>query len=129
MGDGFGPRRAPCRGCSSMHEGADFDPGNGTPIRAIAAGVVVETNAPGWAALGVHARIQHVIDGQVVTSVYAHMQVGSMGLKVGDRVAPGQVIGRVGSTGASTGPHLHFEIRLGGTRAVDPVAWMHAHLG
>jgi murein DD-endopeptidase MepM/ murein hydrolase activator NlpD len=129
ISDGFGPRVAPCAGCSSNHEGVDFDAGNGAAVRAIAAGVVVETNNPGWAALGIHVAIQHVIDGKVVTSAYGHLQVGSMPVRVGDTVHAGQLIGRVGSTGASTGPHLHFEIRVGGTTPVDPVAWMHAHLG
>jgi murein DD-endopeptidase MepM/ murein hydrolase activator NlpD len=57
------------------------------------------------------------------------MQVGSMPLKVGDLVHAGEQIGLVGSTGASTGAHLHFEIRVGGTTPTDPVVWMHAHLG
>jgi murein DD-endopeptidase MepM/ murein hydrolase activator NlpD len=129
ISDGFGPRVSPCAGCSSYHEGVDFDPGNGAPIHAIAAGVVVETNSPGYSALGVHVAIQHLIDGQTIVSAYGHMQTGSMHLKVGDHVTVGQVIGLVGSTGASTGPHLHFEIRAGGTTPVDPLAWMHAHLG
>lgn len=129
ISDGFGPRVSPCGGCSSNHEGADFDPGYGAQVHAIAAGVVVETNAPGWAALGIHVAIQHVIDGQVVVSAYGHMQVGSMPLKVGDYVYPGEVVGLVGSTGASTGAHLHFEIRAGGTNPIDPITWMHAHLG
>lgn len=129
ISDGFGPRVSPCSGCSSYHEGVDFDAPAGTPVHAVAAGVVVETNNPGWAALGIHVAIQHVIDGQVVTTAYGHMQVGSMTLEVGDVVTVGQVVGTVGSTGASTGNHLHFEVRVGGTTAVDPLAWMHAHLG
>jgi murein DD-endopeptidase MepM/ murein hydrolase activator NlpD len=129
VSSGFGPRISPCAGCSSFHEGVDFDPGAGAPIHAIAAGVVVETNSPGYSALGVHVAIQHLIGGQTVVSAYGHMQTGSMHLKVGDHVTVGQVIGLVGSTGASTGPHLHFEIRAGGTTPVDPLAWMHAHLG
>jgi murein DD-endopeptidase MepM/ murein hydrolase activator NlpD len=129
VSSGFGPRVSPCAGCSSFHEGVDFDPGNGAPIHAIAAGVVVETNSPGYSALGVHVAIQHLIDGKTVVSAYGHMQTGSMHLKVGDHVTVGQVIGLVGSTGASTGPHLHFEIRAGGTTPVDPLVWMHAHLG
>jgi murein DD-endopeptidase MepM/ murein hydrolase activator NlpD len=129
ISSGFGPRVSPCAGCSSFHEGVDFDPGNGAPIHAIAAGVVVETNSPGYSALGVHVAIQHIIDGQTIVSAYGHMQTGSMHLKVGDHVAVGQLIGLVGSTGASTGPHLHFEIRVGGTTPVNPLTWMHAHLG
>lgn len=129
IGSGFGPRASPCAGCSSVHEGVDFEAPYGSPIHAIAAGVVVETNNPGWAALGVHVAIEHVIDGQVVVSAYGHMQQGSMTLAVGDTVYPGQVVGLVGSTGESTGPHLHFEVRQGGTTPVDPLAWLHAHLG
>jgi murein DD-endopeptidase MepM/ murein hydrolase activator NlpD len=125
----FGPRVAPCDGCSSVHEGVDFDAGYGAQIHAIAAGVVVETDNPGYAALGVHVAIEHVIDGQTIVSAYGHMQVGSMPLHVGDTVYAGEVIGLVGSTGESTGPHLHFEIRLNGTTPTDPLPWMHAHLG
>ena len=127
--DGFGPRRSPCFGCSVHHEGVDFAPGSGTSVRAIAAGVVVETNNPGWTALGVHVAIKHVIDGETVISAYGHMQTGSMTLHVGDSVFAGESVGRVGSTGASTGAHLHFEIRVGGTAPVDPSAWMHSRLG
>jgi murein DD-endopeptidase MepM/ murein hydrolase activator NlpD len=129
INSGFGLRVAPCSGCSSNHEGADYDAGFGATVHAIAAGVVVETNNPGLAALGIHVAIQHVIDGTVITSVYGHMQVGSMALHVGDVVFVGQPVGLVGSTGASTGAHLHFEIRLDGTNPVDPVAWMRARLG
>ena len=119
--DGFGAR-------GGSHEGADLNPPSGTPIVAVAAGVVIETNAPGYSALGTHVRIQHLVDGKVVVSVYGHMISGSMPLKVGDRVAAGQFIGNVGNTGRSTGAHLHLEIRLGGTTAVDPVAWLNARV-
>jgi murein DD-endopeptidase MepM/ murein hydrolase activator NlpD len=129
ISDGFGARVSPCAGCSSNHEGVDFDPGYGAQIHAIAAGVVVETNNPGYSALGVHVAIQHIIGGQTIVSAYGHMQLGSMPLHVGDTVAVGQVIGLVGSTGASTGPHLHFEIRVNGNTPVDPLSWMHARLG
>ena len=129
IADGFGPRVAPRAGCSSFHEGVDFDAGYGAEVHAIAAGVVVETNNPSASALGVHVSIQHLIDGQAVTSVYGHMQTGSMHLTVGDIVIVGQVVGLVGSTGASTGAHLHFEVRIGGGKAVNPLAWMHARLG
>ena len=129
ISDGFGPRVPPCSGCSSFHEGVDFDAGWGAQVHAIAAGVVVETASPFNTSLGVYVTIRHVIDGQTVTSLYGHMQHGSMALRVGDTVYPGQVIGLVGSTGASTGPHLHFELRIGGTQAINPLPWMHARLG
>lgn len=123
----FGPRS--CSGCSSYHEGADLAAPGGSPIWAIADGVVIETNAPGYSALGVHVRLQHVVDGQVVTSVYAHMVTGSMSLSVGDTVVAGQALGAVGCTGSCTGNHLHFEIHPGGGAAVDPMAWLSSKLG
>jgi murein DD-endopeptidase MepM/ murein hydrolase activator NlpD len=125
----FGPRSSPCSGCSSMHLGVDFSAGNGAAVHAIAAGTVVEASRTDSGALGVYVAIRHVIGGQVIVSGYAHMQVGSMNLAVGSPVSVGQVLGRVGSTGAATGAHLHFEIRVGGTTYVDPLAWMHARLG
>lgn len=126
MSSDFGPRS--CAGCSSDHQGIDLNAPSGTPIGAMAAGVVVETNAPGYASLGVHARIQHLIDGQMVTSVYAHMQTGSMGLQVGDYVTAGQVVGLLGCTGSCTGAHLHFEVRPDGGTAVDPAAFLAARV-
>ena len=126
MSSDFGPRS--CAGCSSDHQGIDLNAPSGTPIEAMAAGVVVETNSPGYASLGVHARIQHVIDGQMVTSVYAHMQTGSMALQVGDYVAAGQVVGLLGCTGSCTGAHLHFEVHPDGGAAVDPVAFLAARV-
>ena len=127
--DGYGPRTPPCTGCSSFHGGVDLTAGYGAVVRSIAKGVVIETSSPFNTSLGVHVTIQHVIDGQVVTSLYGHMQYGSMPLKVGDTVYSGQQIGLVGSTGASTGAHLHFEIRPGGASTVNPMSWMHARLG
>ena len=128
VASGYGPRVAPCAGCSTFHKGVDFDPGYGAPVHAIAAGVVIETNSPFNAALGVHVGIEHVIGGQRIVSYYGHMQHGSMPLAVGDTVKVGQVIGLVGSTGESTGPHLHFEVWVGGA-PVNPLGWMHARLG
>ena len=127
--DAFGPRTPPCTGCSSFHGGVDLAAGNGNAVRSIAKGVVVETSSPFNTSLGVHVTIEHVIDGQVVTSLYGHMQYGSMPLRVGDTVYTGQRIGLVGSTGASTGAHLHFEIHPGGGSPVNPMSWMYARLG
>lgn len=123
ISDGYGYRS--CAGCSTFHEGIDFTPGNGYPIQSIADGVVVESEYSG--ALGQHVIIQHDIDGQVVQSIYGHMQSGSDTVAVGDAVSRGEVVGRVGSTGQSTGPHLHFGIRLG-SGLVDPYPWMLAHV-
>lgn len=110
-----------------MHNGVDFIPGGeGAPIRAIADGVVRVATEAG-ASYGVHVIIDHVIDGQAVASHYAHMLVGSLKVKPGDVVKVGQVIGNVGNTGHSTGPHLHFEILLNGTTPTEPLSWMEAH--
>ena len=126
LGDRFGPRVPPCAACSSYHRGVDFDPGYGTPIHAIANGVVIEVGNPSGD-LGVHVIIQHRIGHETVSSVYGHMILGSMSLHVGQRITIGQVIGRVGSTGESTGPHLHFGIQHGDV-ATDPLAWLRAHV-
>lgn len=89
------------------------DPGHGD-------GVVTVANAshPNY---GVYVIIRHNIDGQMVESLYAHMLRNSIAVRVGEHIRVGQPVGLVGNTGASTGPHLHFEVRLGG-RPVDPFA-------
>ncbi|OUE24664.1 Glycyl-glycine endopeptidase ALE-1 precursor [Clavibacter michiganensis] len=123
----FGKRIAPCsNGCSSNHQGVDFAPGLGAPIQAIADGVVREA-VNSDTGLGVHLVIDHVIDGQLVTSVYGHQLPGSLRVQAGDPVKVGQQIGQVGNTGASTGPHLHLEIRMADGTAVDPFAWLQEH--
>ncbi|WBU39070.1 M23 family metallopeptidase [Homoserinibacter sp. YIM 151385] len=117
-----------CAGCSSDHQGVDYNPGFGHPIVAIADGVVSETGNPSGA-LGVHVTVEHRIEGsaQTVKSVYAHMELGSMNLAIGDRVERGQLLGLVGNTGMSTGPHLHFGILLD-DEAVEPLGWMRANV-
>ncbi|PPF85832.1 M23 family peptidase [Clavibacter michiganensis] len=123
----FGHRIAPCsNGCSSDHKGVDFAPGMGAPIQAIADGVVREA-VNSDTGLGVHLVIDHVIDGQLVTSVYGHMLPGSLRVKAGDPVKVGTQIGQVGNTGASTGPHLHLEIHIADGTPVDPFAWLQEH--
>jgi murein DD-endopeptidase MepM/ murein hydrolase activator NlpD len=123
ISSGFGIRH--CRGCSVDHKGIDLVPGNGYPIQAVADGVVTEV-ASSDSGLGVHVIIQHLVDGQVVSSLYGHMQFGSMGLHVGDTVKRGQQLGLVGDTGHSTGPHLHFGILVDGVE-IDPYPWLLAH--
>jgi murein DD-endopeptidase MepM/ murein hydrolase activator NlpD len=109
--------------CSShwahCHTGLDFAAGTGTPIRAIMGGTVVWTTWGG--AYGNLTKIQHA-DG--VQSWYAHQL--SREVRVGDVVTAGQIIGRVGSTGNVTGPHLHLEVRTRGT-PVAPDRWLAAH--
>ncbi|GAA1696114.1 hypothetical protein GCM10009792_15120 [Microcella alkalica] len=121
ISSGYGDRVAPCRGCSSYHRGTDFTPGYGTPIQALADGVVSDRQE-GWS-YGSHVFIDHVINGQKVTTLYAHMETGSSPLVPGQSVAAGDFVGLVGNTGASTGPHLHLEVRLDGI-PVDPFAWL-----
>jgi murein DD-endopeptidase MepM/ murein hydrolase activator NlpD len=125
----FGPRIAPCGGCSTYHKGIDMNPGNGSPIQAIAAGVVREVSITDNGGLGVYAVIDHVIDGEPVSSVYAHMREGSLALSVGQQVDVGDLVGNVGNTGQSTGPHLHFEILLGGDTPTDPIRWLTERVG
>ena len=120
----FGPRIAPCGGCSTFHKGIDMNPGNGSPIQTIADGVVREVSATDNGGLGVYAVIDHTIDGELVSSVYAHMTEGELALSVGQAVSVGDLVGTVGNTGQSTGPHLHFEILLGGVTPTDPFAWL-----
>lgn len=124
ISSGFGERVAPCRWCSSYHLGIDLNPGAGTPIFAIADGVVLQAEYSGG--FGQHALIEHTINGQRVVSVYAHMTGGSSPLVVGEVVEAGDLVGTVGSTGASTGAHLHFEIRIDDI-PIDPFDWLTAN--
>ena len=127
LSDGFGYRTPPCDTCSSYHEGVDWLPGAGTQVVAIADGIVTDAaNTSGG--LGVFVTIKHVIDGEEVYSTYAHLAFGSMPYAIGSVVARGTILGAVGNTGASTGPHLHFEIRLADGSAVSPIPWLAQHV-
>jgi murein DD-endopeptidase MepM/ murein hydrolase activator NlpD len=123
MTSGYGYRS--CDGCSADHRGIDLTPGSGYPVKSVADGVVVlaEESDSG---LGVQVVVEHVIDGVAVRTVYAHLQYGSLAVSTGDTVARGQQLGVVGSTGASTGPHLHFEVLIA-EEQIDPLAWLIAH--
>lgn len=121
--DGFGPRVAPCSGCSTNHKGLDMLPGEGTPIGVVADGVVRETGETDEG-FGNYAVVDHVVDGQLVSTLYAHMQWGSLTVSEGQPVKAGQILGNVGSTGMSTGPHLHLEVWEDGVDPVDPAAWL-----
>jgi murein DD-endopeptidase MepM/ murein hydrolase activator NlpD len=108
----FGMRRHPILGYSRMHKGMDFRAGHGTPILAASDGRV---SAAGWSGgYGKQVRIKH--SGGLMTS-YSHMS--RIVAKPGSYVKQGQLIGYVGSTGLSTGPHLHYELYKNG-RAVNP---------
>ena len=121
---GFGIRE--CDGCATDHKGTDFNPGGGYPIQVIADGTVVSA---GWDATGYGYMVvvQHNIDGQNVQSLYAHMLDGSIAVTAGQQVKRGEVLGLVGSTGESTGAHLHLGILLDGA-FVDPYPWLLAHV-
>lgn len=125
VGSPFGLRAAPCAVCPTVHNGVDWNPGYGTTVVSIADGVVSMIGNPG-AALGTHLEIEHVVEGQLVTSVYAHLVAGSIPLQVGDRVRVGDPVGLVGATGTVTAPHLHFELRVDGV-TINPVPWMRAN--
>lgn len=120
----FGPRTDPLTGESAFHSGTDFAAPDGTPILAAADGVVtVAEFSGGYGGLIV---IEHRISGATVATAYAHMWQHGIHVTVGERVVAGQHIGDVGSSGRSTGPHLHFEVRPGGTNgeAVDAAKWL-----
>ena len=120
----YGPRIPPCFGCSSFHKGIDMNPGNGSPVQAISAGIVRELSHVDNGGLGIYVMVDHDIDGRRVTSVYAHLQEGSITVSEGQLIDVGDILGLVGNTGQSTGPHLHFEILLDGTNPTDPYAWL-----
>jgi murein DD-endopeptidase MepM/ murein hydrolase activator NlpD len=123
----FGPRIHPITGEPSFHTGTDFAAPDGTPILAAADGTVtVAEFSGGYGGLIV---IEHQIDGQTVATAYAHMWQSGIHVAAGDRVTAGQHIGDVGSSGNSTGPHLHFEVRPGGTsgEALDAAKWLNDH--
>jgi murein DD-endopeptidase MepM/ murein hydrolase activator NlpD len=111
---GFGKRRHPILGYTKMHKGLDFAAPSGTPIRAAGDGELIFVGRQ--RGYGNVIEVRH--DGSYET-LYAHMRRFAKGIKVGGRVKQGQVIGYVGNTGRSTGPHLHYEVRYQGT-AVDP---------
>jgi murein DD-endopeptidase MepM/ murein hydrolase activator NlpD len=127
ISDYFGARESPGGIGSTDHKGVDFTPGQGTNIQSIADGVVSFVQSSDNGGLGVHVIVDHVIDGQKVSSVYGHMLAGSITVTEGQVVKVAQPIGQVGNTGTSTGAHLHLEIRLNGTTPVDPYAWLQTH--
>ena len=115
ISSGFGMRRHPILGYNRMHTGVDFAAPYGTPMKAAGDGVIT---AAGWqGAYGKVVRIRHQ---NSYETIYAHMSRIPTTIKPGVAVRQGQVIGFVGSTGRSTGPHAHFEIRIDG-KPVNPL--------
>ena len=114
LSSGFGMRKHPVSGYHKMHKGVDFAAPTGTPIYAAGDGVVEK--AEWYSSFGKYVRIRH--NGDLKTA-YAHMHKFGKGVKSGVRVKQGQVIGYIGTTGRSTGPHLHYEVHKAG-RQVNP---------
>ena len=114
LSSGFGMRRHPVLGYNKMHKGLDFAAPTGTPIFAAGDGVV--ERAGRWGAYGHYVRIRH---NSTYKTAYAHLSKYGKGITAGARVKQGQVIGYVGSTGRSTGPHLHYEVLVDGEQ-VNP---------
>lgn len=115
LSSGFGVRRHPILGYTRAHKGADFAAPSGTPIMAAGDGVVRRAGVFGG--YGNYVRIKH---GEGYETAYAHLSRYAKGIRNGARVRQGQVIGYVGSTGRSTGPHLHYEVLQHG-RHVNPM--------
>jgi len=113
----FGRRKHPILGYTKMHTGIDFGVARGTPIYAAASGTVQKA---GWAGgYGKYVRIRH---SKKLSTAYAHMSRIARGIRPGKKISQGQIIGYVGSTGRSTGPHLHYEIRVSG-KPVNPMRY------
>ena len=118
MTSGFGWRVHPVLGDMRFHKGMDFAAPLGTPVYATADGIVEMME---WR--GNYGRLVTLRHDKGLESRYAHLSGYEMGLRVGGRVAQGQVIGYVGASGLATGPHLDFELRIGG-QPVDPALVM-----
>ena len=113
---GFGWRNSPWGGSSELHPGIDIANSMGTPIFATADGVVVQS---GWS--GGYGNIVQIEHGNGIETIYGHNS--RIVVNVGQSVKKGQVISYMGSTGRSTGPHVHYEVRVNGT-AIDPIRFL-----
>jgi murein DD-endopeptidase MepM/ murein hydrolase activator NlpD len=111
-------RNDPFNGLPAMHTGLDLQGDSGDAVRATADGSV---KASGWS--GGYGKAVDIDHGNGISTRYGHLS--SIDVRAGQFVKAGQVIGKVGSTGRSTGPHLHYETRIGG-EAVDPQKFLHA---
>jgi murein DD-endopeptidase MepM/ murein hydrolase activator NlpD len=114
ISSGYGMRHHPVLGYNKMHKGVDFAAPRGTPIYAAGDGVVERASRNGG--YGKYIRIRH--NGSLKTA-YAHLNAYGKGISTGKRVKQGQIIGYVGTTGRSTGPHLHYEVLKEG-KQMDP---------
>jgi murein DD-endopeptidase MepM/ murein hydrolase activator NlpD len=112
----FGNRRHPVFGDVRMHTGVDFAAPHGTPVYATAPGRISFIGRRGG-----YGRVVEIAHGSDTMTRYAHLSSAPEGLSIGDRVAAGDMIGRVGATGTATGPNLHYEVRVDG-RPTDPMS-------
>ena len=111
LSSSFGNRKHPILGYTKLHTGTDFAAPSGTPIMASGAGKIIRAR---WCGGGGNCvKIKH---NSIYETVYAHMKNFARGIKEGKRVSQGQIIGYVGSTGMSTGPHLHYEVIINGRK-------------
>jgi murein DD-endopeptidase MepM/ murein hydrolase activator NlpD len=120
VSSGYGPRRHPILGATRRHAGVDLPAPRGTPVRAAADGILRYFGRNG--SYGRFIRIDH---GFGLETAYGHLRRYALSLRRNARVRRGEVIGYVGSSGLSTGPHLHYEVRING-RAIDPLPVMPA---
>ena len=111
LSSSFGMRKHPIQGFNKMHTGTDFAAPMGTPIMASGSGTITRAK---WCGGGGNCiKIKH---NSTYDTIYAHMKSFAKGIKVGKKVRQGQIIGFVGSTGMSTGPHLHYEVIINGQK-------------
>ena len=111
LSSSFGMRKHPILGYNKMHRGTDFAAPSGTPIMASGSGTVIRAR---WCGGGGNCvKIKH---NSTYETIYAHMKSFAKGIKEGRKVRQGQIIGYVGSTGMSTGPHLHYEVVVNGKK-------------
>jgi murein DD-endopeptidase MepM/ murein hydrolase activator NlpD len=115
---GFGVRKDPMLGIPALHPGIDFRSPVGSKVPATAAGIVTRA---GWD--GGYGKMVEIDHGNGYRTRYGHLS--EVDVKVGEKVRLGQIIGKSGSTGRSTGPHLHYEIRHDG-HPIDPVGFLKA---
>lgn len=113
---GFGYRNAPTRGASRNHQGIDIPGPVGTPIYATADGIIGRAQ---W--LGGYGKFVEINHGNAVQTRYGHLS--AMNVEPGQRVRKGDILGYMGSTGRSTGSHLHYEVRIAG-EAINPTAFL-----
>lgn len=136
---GFGWRLHPIENIRKHHNGVDYSAAIGTPVYAIADGKVIfsgpssikgSNGEPGGG--GYIIKLRHKVEGKWITSSYMHLSKGSLKVAKGQQVTEGQLIAKSGNSGASTGPHLHFEIQNGkdyvwsltGARYEEPISYI-----